>query len=167
MQSSYLPCEHKSNNFIYSAIARAILREPEILLLDEATSALDSESEKIVQSALDELMKKSDQTTIVIAHRLSTIRNADRIALLMHGRVKELGSHEELMKINDGFYRRLVEIQESNASLDDEDFFGKVEEESELTVCSPEHPNLESAKDAIPDSELSTKLRKMAQEDIL
>ena len=90
------------------SIARAILRDAPILLLDEATSALDNESEKLVQQALDELMK--DRTTIVIAHRLSTIRRADRIIVLDRGKIVEEGSHSVLMRKRSGLYSRLHEI---------------------------------------------------------
>ncbi|TMW59305.1 hypothetical protein Poli38472_004374 [Pythium oligandrum] len=93
------------------AIARAILKNPSILLLDEATSALDSESERIVQESLDHLMSVSRRTTIVVAHRLSTIRNADKIAVHSHGSIVELGTHDELMSIENGHYRQLVEAQ--------------------------------------------------------
>jgi ATP-binding cassette subfamily B (MDR/TAP) protein 1 len=79
------------------AIARAIIKNPAVLLLDEATSALDTESERIVQKALDDLLAKSKRTTIVIAHRLSTIRNADKIAVVDKGRIVEEGTHDELM----------------------------------------------------------------------
>jgi len=91
------------------AIARAILLDPPILILDEATSALDSESESIVQAALQRLMV--GRTVIVIAHRLSTIRDADRIVVLEKGKVAEIGSHDELMRRQDSLYRRHYEIQ--------------------------------------------------------
>lgn len=93
------------------AIARAIVKNPRVLLLDEATSALDSESERVVQMALDKLMDSRARTTIVIAHRLSTIRKADRIAFIAGGKLREIGSHDELMAKPDGRYRRLVESQ--------------------------------------------------------
>lgn len=93
------------------AIARALVKKPKILILDEATSALDSESETIVQAALDVLMESKDHTTIVIAHRLSTIRDVDRIAYIAHGHVVEIGSHEELIVKESGRYKRLVETQ--------------------------------------------------------
>jgi ATP-binding cassette, subfamily B, bacterial MsbA len=91
------------------AIARAIYKNPPILILDEATSALDTESEKLVQDALDKLMQ--NRTSIVIAHRLSTVRHADQIIVLKQGEIVETGTHTELMDKN-GFYRRLVDMQE-------------------------------------------------------
>lgn len=91
------------------AIARAILKNPVILILDEATSSLDSESEQLVQQALEALMK--GRTSIVIAHRLSTIRNADKIIVLDSGIVSEQGTHEELMSIENGIYKNLSTMQ--------------------------------------------------------
>ncbi|MVN21977.1 ABC transporter ATP-binding protein [Mucilaginibacter arboris] len=91
------------------AIARALLKNPSILILDEATSSLDSESERLVQEALEELMK--NRTSIIIAHRLSTIREADKIIVLEKGKVKESGTHEELMMHKSGLYRYLSSLQ--------------------------------------------------------
>ncbi|RSK42417.1 ABC transporter ATP-binding protein [Hymenobacter perfusus] len=91
------------------AIARAILKNPAILLLDEATSALDSESEKLVQQAMDELMQ--NRTSIIIAHRLSTIRKVDKILVIDGGRIVEQGSHEELNNAENGLYANLLKLQ--------------------------------------------------------
>ena len=93
------------------AIARALLRNPDILILDEATSALDTVSERLVQQAIDELCR--DRTTLVIAHRLSTVQNAHQIVVLDRGRVREVGSHSELLQKN-GYYARLYNMQFSD-----------------------------------------------------
>ena len=95
-----------------AAIARAILKDAPIVVLDEATSALDNKSEAIVQRALDNLIQ--DKTVFVIAHRLTTIKNADRIAVINEGRLVELGSHNQLMSIEGGFYRNLYDMQFKN-----------------------------------------------------
>ncbi|KAG2676652.1 hypothetical protein I3760_12G063700 [Carya illinoinensis] len=92
------------------AIARAILKNPEILLLDEATSALDVESERVVQQALDRLMK--NRTTVVVAHRLSTIKNADQISVLNDGKIIEQGTHSSLIENKNGAYYKLINIQQ-------------------------------------------------------
>ena len=90
-------------------IARAVLKNPPILILDEATSALDTESEKLVQEAINNMMQ--NRTSIVIAHRLSTIRHADEIIVLQKGDIVERGNHEALIAQN-GYYRKLIEMQE-------------------------------------------------------
>ena len=96
------------------AIARAILKDPAVLILDEATSSLDSESERLIQEALETLMR--NRTSFIIAHRLATIRHADRIVVISGGRVVEAGTHEALQSIENGIYRRLATLQfrESN-----------------------------------------------------
>ncbi len=100
------------------AIARAILKNPSILILDEATSALDSESEKLVQEALDELMK--NRTTIIIAHRLATIRFVDNIYVLKDGKIVESGNHQDLIQKTEGIYANLVNLQFNHVNLSNE-----------------------------------------------
>jgi ABC-type multidrug transport system fused ATPase/permease subunit len=95
------------------AIARALLKNPSILILDEATSSLDSESEKLVQEALEVLME--GRTSIIIAHRLSTIRNADKILVLDNGKITEEGTHQELINLENGTYKNLSNLQFSNS----------------------------------------------------
>jgi ABC-type multidrug transport system fused ATPase/permease subunit len=95
------------------AIARALLKNPSILILDEATSSLDSESEKLVQEALEILME--GRTSIIIAHRLSTIRSADQILVLDKGKITEQGTHQELIALENGIYKNLSNLQFSNS----------------------------------------------------
>ena len=101
------------------AIARAIIRDPKILILDEATSALDSASERVVQAALDKLLKAKKRTTIVIAHRLSTIRSADKIVVFSEGVIVEQGTHEELLQLPNGAYTTLVKNSQRTVSNND------------------------------------------------
>jgi ABC-type multidrug transport system fused ATPase/permease subunit len=91
------------------AIARAILKNPVILILDEATSSLNSESERLIQDALETLMQ--GRTSFIIAHRLATVRHVDRLIVIAGGRVVESGTHEQLQAIEDGVYRRLATLQ--------------------------------------------------------
>jgi len=93
------------------AIARALIKKPAVLLLDEATSALDAASERVVQQSIDALAQSKAQTTIIIAHRLSTIRNADKIIVIDHGSVAEVGKHEELLAHPNGLYKQLWDKQ--------------------------------------------------------
>ncbi|GAB2299287.1 ABC transporter B member 15 [Dionaea muscipula] len=111
------------------AIARAIIRKPHILLLDEATSALDSESERIVQEALDNAAV--GRTTIIIAHRLSTIRHADVIAVVQNGQIMETGSHDELIQLENGLYASLVRLQQTENT--------KADQCNTLSITTPSH----------------------------
>uniref|UniRef100_K3WTD3 Uncharacterized protein n=1 Tax=Globisporangium ultimum (strain ATCC 200006 / CBS 805.95 / DAOM BR144) TaxID=431595 RepID=K3WTD3_GLOUD len=112
------------------AIARAIVRQPKILVLDEATSALDAESERVVQAALNNLMEKTQMTTLVIAHRLSTIRHADKIFVLNDGHIVESGSHDEIVQIENGIYRNMYTIQQMRSKEEEEATALEAEEES-------------------------------------
>ena len=112
------------------AIARALVRRPDILLLDEATSALDTQSEAVVQSALDKA--RSGRTTIVVAHRLSTIRTADKIVTIKEGQVCETGTHDELMK-SGGLYYSLVTAQLTEQGDLDGDTIKEDEETTDKT----------------------------------
>lgn len=100
------------------AIARAIIRNPTVLLLDEATSALDSESEILVQQALDHLLQQRNRTTMVIAHRLSTVQNADQVVVIDSGNIVEQGTHDELVQQR-GVYHQLIKHQLFSSSTSD------------------------------------------------
>ena len=149
------------------AIARALVKKPKILLLDEATSALDTDSEQVVQEALDELMGSHDRTTIVIAHRLSTIRNADRIAFVAGGKVREIGSHDELMQKPNGRYKRLVESQKRSSTVD----LTAIKEDSALKSASndEEEEDDKAGKDLEEDADKAfdaKRARQMALPDL-
>jgi ABC-type multidrug transport system fused ATPase/permease subunit len=100
------------------AIARVMLRQPKFLFLDEATSALDTQSEALVQEAIDELIGLDDITIVLVAHRLSTVKDADKICVLGDGKVQESGTHDELLRNTDGPYAQLVHRQLTKAAND-------------------------------------------------
>ncbi|KAI9294859.1 P-loop containing nucleoside triphosphate hydrolase protein [Neoconidiobolus thromboides FSU 785] len=143
------------------AIARAIVKDPKVLLLDEATSALDTQSEGIVQEALDRASQ--GRTTIVIAHRLSTIKNADKIVVMERGRVLETGNHNELMARPNGAYRKLVEIQDIRRKKESAEVSEKVPEidndatEYVETVVETKDGKTEIVRVATTNSVLSVK----------
>ncbi|KAL2476242.1 ABC transporter B family member 15 [Abeliophyllum distichum] len=120
------------------AIARALIRDPKILLLDEATSALDTESERIVQKAIDQASK--GRTTIVVAHRLSTIKMSNLIVVLQSGRVVESGSHDELMQLNDGEYFKMVQLQQSATENDTSNSNHQIEGKNHHKMSIPPSP---------------------------
>ena len=91
------------------SIARAVLKDAPILILDEATSSVDTQTELLIQDALERLMQ--GRTTVIIAHRLSTIREADKIVVLEENKIREMGTHEELIKLENGLYRKLYNVQ--------------------------------------------------------
>ena len=152
------------------SIARAIIKRPKILMLDEATSALDSESEQVVQEAMDKIMAAKSQTIIVIAHRLSTIRNADRIAVIAHGKVSEIGTHDELMAKPQGKYRRLQEIQCLETPIDQVTLSEKTDEQKSKNETQVEEKK-DDGKDDDSDNEAIAKesakrARSFAKDDI-
>lgn len=146
------------------AIARALVRKPHVIILDEATSALDNESEAVVQEALDKIMESNDHTTIVIAHRLSTIRGVDRIAFIADGEVKEFGSHDELIRMHHGRYRRLVEAQTKRRST--AHLYGGTSRVSTIDEGEEEEPDFEAEIEEDAQKSFSAKrAREMARPD--
>mmetsp|Transcript_26009 Transcript_26009/g.46896 ORF Transcript_26009/g.46896 Transcript_26009/m.46896 type:complete len:1444 (+) Transcript_26009:100-4431(+) len=155
------------------AIARAIIKEPRVLLLDEATSALDTASERVVQEALDELMQDHRHTTIVIAHRLSTIVNADRIAYISDGKVREIGTHDELMANPESKYRRLQELQHMGTSQHkvhvekkETTTTKKSSVKSSKTASLPPTKVDEDSVDSETEKNIASKARLMAKDDV-
>ncbi|KAE8710012.1 ABC transporter B family member 17 [Hibiscus syriacus] len=126
------------------AIARAIIKAPQILLLDEATSALDSESERVVQEAIDQAA--IGRTTIVIAHRLSTIRNADLIAVVQNGQVIETGSHDELIENENGHYTALVHLQQTEKEKNPEEAYSNLSTYASCSISNTDINNTSSRR---------------------
>lgn len=152
------------------AIARAIIKQPRVLLLDEATSALDTASERVVQEALDRLMQDQNCTTIVIAHRLSTIINADRIAYISDGKVREIGTHDELMAKPGGKYKRLQELQNMGTARPDVDEGMKAstatEKSSMMSGKSASVPlDEDKEEDKNKEKKVAAKARLLAKDD--
>jgi len=149
------------------AIARALIKKPKVLILDEATSALDTESEAIVQEALDKLMASSEHTTIVIAHRLSTIRNVDRIAFIAGGKVLEYGSHDVLMANSHGRYKRLVDAQSRGANTENQFFKKRMDEKSTEDGDNTENPDFEAELEVLEHKAFSlARAREMSKPDV-
>uniref|UniRef100_A0A7E5A008 Multidrug resistance protein 1 n=1 Tax=Panagrellus redivivus TaxID=6233 RepID=A0A7E5A008_PANRE len=144
------------------SIARILLRQPKILLLDEATSALDTESEKLVQSALD--IASSGRTTVTVAHRLSTVRNADKILVFDFGKIIEIGNHDELME-SQGTYYKMVQAQQMKTEIKDDvdyDEMDEIELDSELNVKDAMKSNLSLHK-RLPNALADDKTAKPTQ----
>jgi ATP-binding cassette subfamily B (MDR/TAP) protein 1 len=152
------------------AIARAIIKEPRVLLLDEATSALDTASERVVQEALDVLMQDHSRTTIVIAHRLSTIKNADRIAYISDGKVREVGTHNELMANPESKYRQLQELQDMTRDLDEKKHEKKDAKVKKKTFSKSKTSSLakldEDEEEMETKKKFESKARLLAKDDI-
>ncbi|XP_026394658.1 ABC transporter B family member 11-like [Papaver somniferum] len=150
------------------AIARAILKNPKILLLDEATSALDTESERIVQEALDRVMV--DRTTIIVAHRLSTVKNADTIVVIHQGNIVEKGSHLELLKDPDGAYGQLVSLQEVNKDSETDTVKPEISVESDRQsgnfMSLQQYGSRGSTGDMRPSSSLSVQERSLLRQSL-
>ncbi|KAM0954025.1 putative ABC-type xenobiotic transporter [Dioscorea sansibarensis] len=138
------------------AIARAVLKSPKILMLDEATSALDTESERIVQEALD--TASVGRTSIVIAHRLSTVRNADIIVVVQDGRVTETGTHEELMRDELGLYSSLVQLQQTKGVSDECSSVDSLK----AVILSEDQSFSHKIKEDMPNSNLKSEEKPMA-----
>jgi len=147
------------------AIARAIIKKPKILVLDEATSALDTESERVVQEAIDQLMQSKNQTIIVIAHRLSTIEGADRIAVIADGVLKEIGGHEDLMAKPNGRYRRLVEFQSMTGTEKKNTMKAVDDDDEDHLIDTSEHHLAETEDEKEKEKKQSNRARLMAKDD--